>query len=176
MGRYRYVLALDIRHYFLSIGHQVLLSIMARAIKRGRLMALLGRIIESGEGLYTAPEIATVLKLPAGFPPPACGLPIGNLTSQWWGNQYLSGFDHFLKRELRVPHVQRYMDDITLMADDLGFLCEAANVPPNGWPASASYVSKSRRSSPVAAARYSRTSAIECRGRASSPGSKSTAG
>ena len=29
------------------------------------------------------------------------GLPIGNLTSQWWGNVYLDGLDHYVQRTLR---------------------------------------------------------------------------
>lgn len=45
-------------------------------------------------------------------------MPTGNLTSQWWANLYLSGLDHYVKRDLRVSHAQRYMDDITLFSDD----------------------------------------------------------
>lgn len=46
------------------------------------------------------------------------GLPIGNLTSQFWANVYLNSFDHFVKRELRCPAYLRYVDDILLFADD----------------------------------------------------------
>jgi len=60
--------------------------------------------------------------LEPGFPPDGCGLPIGNLTSQWWGNHYLAGLDHFVQRELRAPFYQRYMDDFALMGDDAGEL------------------------------------------------------
>ena len=44
------------------------------------------------------------------------GLPIGNLTSQFWANCYLNPFDHFVKRELRAPYL-RYVDDFVLFAD-----------------------------------------------------------
>jgi len=46
------------------------------------------------------------------------GLPIGNLTSQFWANCYLNPFDHFVKRELRCPGYVRYVDDFVLFADD----------------------------------------------------------
>ena len=53
--------------------------------------------------------------LPAGEG--ARGLPIGNLTSQWWGNLYLDGLDHFILRQLKAPGYLRYMDDFVLFAD-----------------------------------------------------------
>jgi hypothetical protein len=46
------------------------------------------------------------------------GLPIGNLTSQFWANVYLNSFDHFVKRELRCPAYLRYVDDFLLFAED----------------------------------------------------------
>jgi hypothetical protein len=45
------------------------------------------------------------------------GLPIGNLTSQFWGNCYLNPFDHFVKRELGCKGYLRYVDDFLLFAD-----------------------------------------------------------
>ena len=56
--------------------------------------------------------------------PPERGLPIGNLTSQWWGNLYLDGLDHFVTRTLRPGAYQRYMDDIVVLGDE-GPLLEA---------------------------------------------------
>ena len=46
------------------------------------------------------------------------GLPIGNLTSQFWANCYLSPFDHFVKRQLHCPGYVRYVDDLLLFGDD----------------------------------------------------------
>ena len=123
--RHRYLLHLDIRRYFLSVDRRILLELMARRIKDRRLLDLLERIAEGGRGLYQEPAHRALLGLEPGFPPPGCGLPIGNLTSQWWGNHYLSGLDHFVKRELRIPHAQRYMDDISLFADSRAELEEA---------------------------------------------------
>jgi len=46
------------------------------------------------------------------------GLPIGNLTSQFWANVFLNGFDHFVKRELKCAGYVRYVDDFLLFGDD----------------------------------------------------------
>jgi len=46
------------------------------------------------------------------------GLPIGNLTSQFWANVYLDGFDHFVKRALKCEGYVRYVDDFLLFGDD----------------------------------------------------------
>ena len=46
------------------------------------------------------------------------GLPIGNLTSQFWANVYLDRLDHFVKRDLKCPSYLRFVDDFLLFADD----------------------------------------------------------
>ena len=51
------------------------------------------------------------------------GLPIGNLTSQFFANLYLDGFDHFVTEVLRAPYV-RYVDDFALFHDDPAVLAE----------------------------------------------------
>ena len=52
------------------------------------------------------------------------GLPIGNLTSQFWANCYLNPFDHFVKRELRCKGYIRYVDDFLLFSNNKGELIE----------------------------------------------------
>lgn len=52
------------------------------------------------------------------------GLPIGNLTSQFWANVYLNELDQFVKRELRCRHYMRYVDDLVLLAQDPQTLVE----------------------------------------------------
>ncbi len=125
LRRHRYVLMLDVRRYFLSIDHVRLLAILARKLKDRRLLDLFAIILAGGDGIYRNAEVARLLELPPGFPPPRCGLPIGNLTSQWWGNVYLAGLDHYVKRDLRIPHAQRYMDDVALMSASRAQLEEA---------------------------------------------------
>jgi hypothetical protein len=51
-----------------------------------------------------------------------CGIPIGNLTSQFFANLYLNGLDHGIKETLRVPAYLRYVDDSVLLDDDKGRL------------------------------------------------------
>lgn len=46
------------------------------------------------------------------------GLPIGNLTSQFWGNVYLNELDQFIKRKLKCRYYMRYVDDMVLLAED----------------------------------------------------------
>jgi RNA-directed DNA polymerase len=125
LRRHRYVVMLDVRHYFLSIDRAILMDLMARRIKDRRLLGLLRTIADSGDGLYRSCGVPEFLGLEPGFPPWGCGLPIGNLTSQWWGNHYLSGLDHFATRELRLPRYQRYMDDLALFSDSRAALEEA---------------------------------------------------
>ncbi|HIJ84435.1 MAG TPA: RNA-directed DNA polymerase [Magnetococcales bacterium] len=117
MRKFPWRLALDIRHYFPSIDHAILMEdVMARRIKDRRLLKLLGEICRSGDGLYRQPGMAEFLGFPPDFPPAGCGLPIGNLTSQWQANHYLSGLDHHCKRILGVPAYHRYMDDMLFFA------------------------------------------------------------
>ncbi len=53
------------------------------------------------------------------------GLPIGNLTSQFFANVYLNGFDHFVKEILKGQKYLRYVDDFALFSDDRVFLVKA---------------------------------------------------
>ncbi len=56
---------------------------------------------------------------------PARGLPIGNLTSQYFANHYLAGLDHFIKEQLRCKAYVRYMDDMVLWHRDKSVLKNA---------------------------------------------------
>ncbi len=46
-----------------------------------------------------------------------CGVPIGNLTSQYFANYYLSDMDHYAKEHLKIKYYVRYMDDILIFSD-----------------------------------------------------------
>ena len=54
--------------------------------------------------------------------PHGCGLPIGNLTSQIFGNIYLNDFDHWVKTDLGIKYYGRYVDDMYFMHNDKDFL------------------------------------------------------
>lgn len=96
MHQYGYVAKLDMKTYFDLISHDILKQKLRRIFKDIKLLALFDCIIDSYE---TNP----------GF-----GIPIGNLTSQYFANFYLSYLDHYLKEVVKVPCYIRYMDDILL--------------------------------------------------------------
>ncbi len=107
--RFHYVVHLDIRRYFPSVDHEILLALLAPRLRDRRIAAVLETILASGARLYRRPQVEAFYGVSRGR---SRGLPIGNLTSQWWGNLYLDGLDHFIKRELKVEGYTRYMDDL----------------------------------------------------------------
>jgi RNA-directed DNA polymerase len=117
--RYHYVLPCDVRQFFPSIDHTVLRRILGRVIADQDVMWLVDRILESGVGVLS--EEYEMAYFPGDDLLAACrprGLPIGNLTSQFWANCYLNELDHFVKRELKCRGYLRYVDDFLLFADD----------------------------------------------------------
>lgn len=62
--------------------------------------------------------LETIVRHPVPKAARGKGLPIGNLTSQWFANLYLDGLDHLVKEQWRFGGYLRYMDDIVLWADD----------------------------------------------------------
>ena len=116
LRRHRYLVHLDIRRYFPSVDHEILLGLLAPRLRDRRITALLETILASGDRLYRRPRVVAFYG--RGEDERPRGLPIGNLTSQWWGNLYLDGLDHFAKRELGVRGWTRYMDDVVAFAND----------------------------------------------------------
>ena len=91
-------LKLDVRRYFDSIDHHVLYQQLHHIIKDPSVLQILYTLIQS---YSTAP---------------GKGLPIGNLTSQFFANLYLSGMDHYILERCRPRAYMRYMDDFVLWA------------------------------------------------------------
>lgn len=125
--RYPYALKCDIRRYFPSIDQGLLRSKIARVVRDPRVMGLVDVIlashVERVERVWPADgDLFDVVERRKG-------LPIGNLTSQFFANIYLDAFDHFVKQELRVKGYVRYVDDFLLFGEDraalkrLGALC-----------------------------------------------------
>lgn len=108
--RYRYVLKCDIRKYFASIDHEILKSLLARAVKCPPTLDLAGRIIDGSN-----PQEEVVFYYPGDdlFPPydRRRGLPLGNQTSQFFANVYLDPLDQMVNRELKPGLYVRYVDD-----------------------------------------------------------------
>lgn len=117
--RFRFRLHLDIRRYFPSVDHGILLALLLPPVREPHLAALLRRLVESGRGLYRRAELVRALPDFGADPVPIdAGLPIGTLFSQWCANLYLSGADHHVKRALKPGAYLRYMDDLVLFDDD----------------------------------------------------------
>mgnify|MGYP001606216651 CR=1 FL=1 len=92
-----YVLKCDIKKFFASVDHAILLTLLEKRISDPDTLWLLKEIIGS-------------------FSP---GLPIGNLTSQLFANVYLNEFDQFIKHVVKVPHYIRYTDDFVVVSSSL---------------------------------------------------------
>jgi RNA-directed DNA polymerase len=123
LRQYRYAFHGDVVKYFPSIDHQILRGLLARRIADRQTMGLVDRILDSGAGIqagecpvtyFPGDDLFAALRLR--------GLPIGNLTSQFWANVYLHELDLFVKHTLHCRAYLRYMDDFVLFCDDKGQL------------------------------------------------------
>ena len=95
-----WILKCDIRKFFASINHQVLVDILNSYIPDKQIIWLLKEIVESFS-----------VK-------PGVGLPLGNLTSQLLVNVYMNEFDQFVKHKLKAKHYIRYADDFVILSDN----------------------------------------------------------
>jgi len=98
--QYQWFAKLDVCHYFESIDHQVMMQQLCRLFKDPQLLLFFQCLLNDYHSS------------------PGKGLPIGNLTSQYFANHYLSVADHYAKQQLRVPGLVRYMDDVLLFSND----------------------------------------------------------
>ncbi len=115
-----YVLKCDIRKFFDSVDHEILLSVLCRKIKDDDLIRLLKEIVESYSSNVTARKRES--KTLSLFDIPAKGIPIGNLTSQIFANIYMNEFDQFVKHKLKVKYYVRYTDDFLIISDNYDYL------------------------------------------------------
>jgi len=128
MRRHEYVLPCDIKQFFSSIDHEILKTILANTVQDEQALRLIEKIIASGEGVlneeydmtYFADDDLFSRNRPRG-------LPIGNLTSQFWANVYMNELDQFVKRKLKVRAYLRYVDDFVLFSNDKARLHEWKN-------------------------------------------------
>ena len=92
----KYVLKMDIRHFFDSIPHDILKDMLTESIHDKAMLDLLCKIIDATD----------------------VGLPLGFYTSQWLSNWYLKGLDHYIKENLNAKHYVRYMDDMVIFGSN----------------------------------------------------------
>ena len=138
-----YALRLDVLGYFMSIHRPTLFELVFQGLDKADYWSqiepwqakltrfLLKQIIfhdaVAGSELKGSPEDWRALPLSKSLiaAPRDCGLPIGNLTSQLFGNIYLNPLDHFIKRKLKVKYYGRYVDDMVLLDSDPSRLRES---------------------------------------------------
>jgi len=116
LRRNSWVLKMDIKKYFFTIDHAILLHDLSQKFNDPRLLRLLKNLLNtyhSGDEYYFS--FSGDLPLDRYRPR---GLPIGNLTSQLFANYFLTPLDRFIKENLRVKPYLRYMDDLLIFAND----------------------------------------------------------
>lgn len=115
--KFAYVFKCDVRKYFASIDHEILNQQLARVIKCRPTLDLAARIIA---GSNPQEEVVQYFGDDDLFTPFARrrGLPLGNQTSQFFANVYLSGLDRLIDQELRPGVWARYVDDLVLFDGD----------------------------------------------------------
>lgn len=115
--QYPYVLRADIVKHFPSVDHAVLQAELQCVIQDDDTRWLIDQILASSAGVLR--DDYTMIYFPGddlfAIDRPR-GLPIGNLTSQFWSNCYLNPLDHFIVRDLGCHAYLRYVDDIALFA------------------------------------------------------------
>ncbi len=105
--QYGFYLKLDVKQFFASLHHDVLQRQVRHIIKDPIVLQIFDTIIKS----YASS--------------PNRGVPIGNLTSQYLANHYLSPLDWFIKDKLQIKGYVRYMDDMVLWHNDKAVLLNA---------------------------------------------------
>ena len=113
------MLQCDIQQFFPAIDHQILIGELEGRIKDQQVLNLAKVILSSGESVHK--QIYKPVYFPGdnllGILRPR-GLPIGNLTSQFWANVYLNPFDQFVRRQLGCRQYIRYVDDFLLFSQE----------------------------------------------------------
>ena len=93
-----YVLKCDIKHYFDTVDHEVLLSILRRKVNDENVIDLIRKVLDNFES-----------------PIKGKGMPLGNYTSQFFANVYLNELDYFVKHTLKAKYYIRYVDDFVIL-------------------------------------------------------------
>lgn len=94
----------DIRKFFDSIDHKILISFIHEKIQDKNFVALIIKIIDSFHIKHGK------------------GLPLGNVTSQIMSNIYMNRLDQFIKNKIKAKYYIRYCDDFVVLHSSLEFL------------------------------------------------------
>lgn len=114
--KFRYVLKCDVQKFFPSIDHLVLKQQIRRTVACPETLSLMDKMIDGSN-----PQEVVCQVFPGDDLVEAAtrrvGLPIGNLTSQWFGGIILTDFDHWVQEELGAGYL-RYVDDFLVFGND----------------------------------------------------------
>ncbi|MBI4089463.1 MAG: group II intron reverse transcriptase domain-containing protein [Candidatus Levybacteria bacterium] len=108
-----FALKLDIKKFFASVDHKVLLNLLKKKIKDEDILWLIEQIIDSFHSKSAGVSLAR-----RGLASSNRGIPLGNLTSQIFANIYLNELDQFVKHKLKVKYYLRYADDFIVLDSD----------------------------------------------------------
>jgi RNA-directed DNA polymerase len=122
-------LQLDIHNFFNSIHRATLWRMLKPVLVRARVPEI---SLRAAHALLRYPPVqpGTVMRASAAEialvpahkrlvnAPQGCGLPIGNLSSQFLANVYLDRLDQFVKHTLKAKRYLRYVDDFVLVHHD----------------------------------------------------------
>jgi len=92
-----YCLKADIKHYFEEVDHKILLKIINKKITCPETLCLIEKILSNHNNNASK------------------GMPLGNLTSQFFANIYLNELDQFIKHHLKIRYYIRYVDDFVIL-------------------------------------------------------------
>ncbi len=109
-----WVLKCDIKKFFSSIDHSMLIALFNKKIKDEDIIWLLKQAVES----FPPKQPDRLFSACSGGP----GMPLGNLTSQIFANIYLNELDQFIKHKLKIKYYLRYADDFLLLSPDKNYL------------------------------------------------------
>ena len=97
-----YVFKADIKHYFDEVNHNTLINILRKKINDERLISLILKVLKNHSDTV--------------------GMPLGNMTSQFFANVYLNELDQFVKNELKAKYYIRYVDDFVILDNNKNVL------------------------------------------------------
>ncbi|MFH1631064.1 MAG: reverse transcriptase/maturase family protein [Candidatus Aenigmatarchaeota archaeon] len=119
-----HVLKADIKHYFQEVDHEVLMNIIGKKICDERVIWLIDIILNAN--LTSSDDEICLVKWnkSKGIRTSSSkkGMPLGNLTSQFFANVYLSELDYFVKHQLKARYYIRYVDDFVILHRSRGVL------------------------------------------------------
>jgi hypothetical protein len=119
-----FYLQIDIQSFFVSLRKDVLFELIKKRVKNPEILWLTKTIIfhdstidfyrKSQMSLFDLiPDHKSLFKVPSNQ-----GLPIGNLTSQFFANVYLDELDQFIKHKLKIKYYLRYVDDVVILSEN----------------------------------------------------------